>query len=160
MMLKKLILIVIVCFVTFGFQLGSCQTEDDRINVMSPDVKGNIVFFFKKGTTSDEILEFHRTVTGTPTSSSSGFSDLPGIMTSVRVIVNGFEGESINFQPSATEEEKAFVKKRVSESPLIYKVYENVVPNEINDLPGEKKAEPNKTPDTRPAKEPKNSNGQ
>ena len=102
---------------------------------MSPAVGGELVFFFKKGTTSDEIFQFGRTVTGIPNpNNNTGFADLPGIMTGVRIIVNGFEGESINFQPDATEEQKAFVKKRVVESPLIYKVYENVVPNEIKDL--------------------------
>lgn len=134
MILKKVILIGIICFASFGFQLRSCQPQDNRINVMSPDVNAKLVFFFKKGTTSDEILEFHRTVTGIPAQSNSGFSDLPGIMTSVRIIVSDFEGEAINFQPSATEEEKAFIRKRVSESPLVYKVYENIVPNEIKDL--------------------------
>ena len=52
----------------------------------------------------------------------------------VRVVINGYVGEALNFQPDATEEQKAFVKKRVSDSPLIYKVYENVVPNRIRDL--------------------------
>ena len=84
--------------------------------------------------TSDKILDFHRTVTGIPNANSSGYADLPGIMTGVRVLVNGYEGESINFKPDTTDEQKAFVKKRVVESPLIYKVYENVVPNEIADL--------------------------
>jgi hypothetical protein len=102
---------------------------------MSPDVVGELVYFFKKGTTSDEIFQFARTVTGIPNpNNNTGFSDLPGIMTGVRVIVSGYEGESINFQPDATEEQKAFVKKRVSESPLVYKVYENVVPAKIKDL--------------------------
>jgi hypothetical protein len=120
----------------FGLQLSCNQRKpaDDVIIEMSPDVNGNLVFFFKKGTSSDEILEFGRTVTGIPTPNSSGFSDLPGIMSGVRVIVNDFEGESINFKPNATEEQRAFVKKRVLESPIVYKVYENVVPSKIKDL--------------------------
>jgi len=135
MTFKKLILIVMICFVSFGFQLRGCQPQDDRINVMSPDVGGELVFFFKKGTTSDEIFQFGRTVTGIPDpNNNTGFSDLPGIMTGVRVIVNGYEREAINFKPNATKEQKAFVKKRISESPLIYKVYENVVSNKIKDL--------------------------
>ncbi len=73
--------------------------------------------------------------TGIPNpNNNTGFADLPGIMTGARIIVNGFEGESINFKPNATEEQKALIKKRVSESPLIYKVYENVVPNQIKNL--------------------------
>ncbi len=130
------IIIVVFAFVSIFVLLPSCSQKsrvDDRINIMSPDVNGSFVFFFKKETTSDEILEFHRTVTGTPFG-SSGFSNLPGIMTGVKIRLNGFEGETINFQPNATEAEKAFVKKRVSESPLVYKVYENVIPSQIKDL--------------------------
>ena len=102
---------------------------------MSPDVNGNLVVFFKKETTSDEIFEFGRTVIGIPSpNSNTGYSSHPGMMTVVRVIVNGFEGESINFKPNATEEQRAFVKKRILESPIVYKVYENVVPSRIKDL--------------------------
>ena len=134
-MIKKLILIVTICFVSFGFQLRGCKSQDDRINVMSPDVGAELVFFFKKGTTSDEIFQFGRTIIGIPNpNNNTGYSSLPGMMTVVRVIVNGYEGEAINFQPDATKEQKAFVKKRVSESPLVYKVYENIVPDEIKDL--------------------------
>lgn len=133
-MIKKLILIVTICFVSFGFQVRSCQPQDDRIIHMSPDVHAEVVLFFKKGTTSDEIFEFQRTVIGIPNANSSGYSSLPGMMSVVKVEVNGFEGEAINFKPNATEEQKAFVKKRVTESPVVYKVYENVVPNEIKDL--------------------------
>ncbi len=101
---------------------------------MSPDVNGNLVFFFKKGTSDEQIFEFQRTVIGIPNQNSSGYASLPGMMTVVKVIVNGYDGESINFKPNATEEQKAFVKKRVSESPLVYKIYENVVPSRIKDL--------------------------
>lgn len=145
-MIKKIILIVTICFTSFGFQLRGCQPQDYRINVMSPDVKAELVFFFKKGTDWKEILEFQRTVTGIPNQNGSGFSDLPGIMTGVKIDINGFEGEAINYQPSATEEQKAFVKKRVSESPLVYRVYENVIPNQIKDLPSQSQ-ETNSVPD-------------
>lgn len=142
-MINKLILILTICFGCFGCA-HSCQAQqDDRIIHMSPDVPAELVFFFKKETTWKEILEFQRTVTGIPNPNGTGFSDLPGIMSGVKIDRDGFEGEAINFQPDATDEEKAFVKKRVSESPLVYKIYENVVPNQINDLnPNSKRVQP------------------
>lgn len=130
-MVKKLVLVLTICFGCFGCARAQ---EDDRLIEMSPDVRAELVFFFKKGTDWKDILEFHRTVIGIPAPNGTGFSSLPGMMTTVKVNVGGFEGEAINFQPSATEEEIAFVKKRVSESPLVYKIYENVIPNEITDL--------------------------
>jgi hypothetical protein len=101
---------------------------------MGPDVPAALVYFFKKETTDDQIFEFQRTVVGIPDSKGSGYWSLPGMGSTVRIEVSGYVGEAINFQPNATEEQKAFVKKRVVESPLIYKVYENVIPNRINDL--------------------------
>ena len=78
------------------------------------------------------------------------------MMSVVKVDVDGFEGEAINFQPDATDEEKAFVKKRVSDSPFVYKIYENVIPNEITDLnPGRKEVQPSNKVSEPPPRKPK-----
>jgi hypothetical protein len=120
--------------ICFGF-LGCARVEqDDRTVVMSPDVPAELVYFFKKGTGWKEILEFQRTVIGIPSPDGAGSSSLPGMGTVVKIDVDGFEGEAINFFPAATEDQKTFVKKRVSDSPLVYKVYEDVIPNQITDL--------------------------
>jgi hypothetical protein len=157
-MFIKLNLFIVVCISTFGFQTQSCRpTENDRINRMGPDVHAELVFFFKKGVSADEIFEFQRTVIGIPNEKNSGYASLPGMMTTVAIEINGYDGEAINFKPNATEEQKAFVKKRVVESPLIYRVYENVVPDEIKDLPNAKdmeKVNSDRTPDARPTREP------
>ena len=153
-MMKKLILTIAICFVSIGLA-SSCQAQrDERINVMSPDVPAELVFFFKKETDWKEILEFNRTVIGIPAPNGTGYSSLPGMMTKVKIDVDGFEGEAINFQPDASDEEKAFVKKRVQGSPLVYKIYENVVPREISDLnPDRKTAQPsNKVSEPSPRK--------
>ncbi len=122
-MTRAIIVVFAIVFV-FGLQLSCSQRNeiDNRINVMSPDVGGNLVFFFKRETTPDEIFQFQRTVIGIPQPNGTGYASLPGMMTVVAIRINGFDGESLNFQPDATEEEKAFIKKRISESLLIYKV--------------------------------------
>ena len=144
--MRKLVLIIGVCFFSFGFQLQGCQAqqqEDVRINEMSPEAPAELVVFFKKETDWKQILEFDRTVLAAP-----------GIMTVVKVDLDGFEGKAINFQPDATKEEKGFLKKRVLESPLVYKIYENVIPNEITDLnPDRKTVQPsNKVSEPSPRK--------
>jgi hypothetical protein len=133
MMIKNLLLIFSICFL-FGCAQSCRAQEDDGIVEMSPDVHAELVFFFKKGTDWKKVLEFERTVIGIPAPDGTGYSSLPGMMSVVKINIDDFEGEAINFQSSATKEEKAFVKKRVSDSPLVYKIYENVVPNEITDL--------------------------
>lgn len=153
-MIKKLLLIFTICFGCFGCA-QSCQAQrDDRINVMGPDVRAELVLFFNRDVDWKEILEFNRTVIGIPGPNGTDYSSLPGMMTKVKIDRDGFEGEAINFQPDATDDEKAFVKKRVSESPLVYKIYENVVPNQINDLnPNSKRVPPsNKVTAPSPAK--------
>lgn len=100
---------------------------------MDPNFEWDLVFFFKKDTTSNEIMEFERTVTSIP-HGKTGYADLPGIMSGVAIRLNGFDGEALQFKPNASDEEKAIVKKRVSESPLVYKIYEHVTPVRITDL--------------------------
>ncbi len=64
--MSRIIIVVFAITSIFGLQLSCNQGNraDDRINVMSPEVGAELVFFFKKGTTSDEIFQFGRTVTG------------------------------------------------------------------------------------------------
>ena len=153
-MIKKLLLIFTICFGCFGCA-QSCQAQqDDRKIDMSPDARAELVLFFKRETDWKEILEFNRTVIGNPAPNGNGFSSLPGMMSVVKIDIDGFEGEAINFQPDASDEEKAFVRKRVLDSPLVYKIYENVVPSEITDLnPNRKTVQPsNKVSEPSPRK--------
>lgn len=111
----------------------SCQAQDENeaINEMGPDVRSELVYFFKKGTDWKEILEFNRTVISDPAPNGTGFSSLPGIMTVVKIEIQGYEGGAINFQPDSTDDEKALVKRRVSDSKIVFRHFENVIPNEI-----------------------------
>jgi hypothetical protein len=131
--MKKLILILTV--LSFG-SLNNCRAQEDRVNKMGPDTHADVVVFFKKDTDWKQILEFHRTVIGEPAEKGTGYNILSGIMTVTRVMIAGYEGEAINFQPDATEEQRAYVKKRITESPLVFRVYENVIPDRITDLVG------------------------
>ncbi len=157
-MFSKLGLLIVICLFTLGFQTQSCRSEEnDRVNRMGPEVQAELVFFFKKEVSRDEISEFQRTVIGIPNEKNSGYASLPGMMTVAAIEISGYDGEAINFKPNATEEQKAFVKKRIVDSALIFRVYENVVPEEIKDLPGSKdreKVDPNRTPDARPTRIP------
>jgi hypothetical protein len=133
-MFKKLILTAIISLLSSGFQVKSCQSQDEEMIRMGSDVKTSLVIFFKKETSSDEIYKFVTTVIANSEPNGTGNTSLPAIVSVVRIIVNDFQGQAIEFKANATDEQKSFVKKRVLESPIVYKVYENVVPDEIKDL--------------------------
>ena len=101
---------------------------------MGPEVAASLVIFFKKEATGDQIYEFGRTVTGIPDKKGSGYWFLPGMASRVGVDINDYKGVAVVYTANATEEEKAFIEKRVSKSPIVYKIYKNVVPNDIKDL--------------------------
>ncbi|HEV7700805.1 MAG TPA: hypothetical protein VGO43_11295 [Pyrinomonadaceae bacterium] len=124
-----------IALLLFGLVLANCQTPSERINRMGPDERADLLIVFKKGTSAEEILNFDRTVTGIPNEHSSGYADLPAIMTGAGVQVNGYDGVAINYKPDATLAEKELIERRVHESPIVLRAYSGVVPNGIHDLP-------------------------
>ncbi len=117
-----------------AWALVACTVTEEASNVMikiGPDEPADLVYLFKEGTTPEQILEFQRTVVGIPNDKGSGSASLPGTMSKVAVRVRGHDAEAVRFKPNAMPEEKAFYKSRVSESNLIYEVYEHVVPSRI-----------------------------
>lgn len=98
---------------------------------MGPDVSADVAYLFKQDVKWDEILEFERSVLGKPQASRTSFQSHPSTMSMVTVTVRGHESHAVIFKPTATDDEKADFKRRVIESPLIYAVYENVIPSRI-----------------------------
>lgn len=124
------LVIAFACAVMFT----ACYDTRGSSNIMikmGPDVSADIVYLFKENVSWDEILEFERSVVGTPQESPTRFMSHPSIMSMVAVRVRGHESHAVNFKPRATDDEKADYKRRVIESPLIYAVYENVIPSRI-----------------------------
>ena len=120
-----------------AWSLAACSDIDEASNVMvkiGPDEPADLVYLFEEGTTPEQIFEFQRTVVGIPNEKSSGYASLAGEMSSVAVRVRGHDAEAVRFQPNATLQEKTFYKKRLSESSLIYQVFENVIPSRITAL--------------------------
>jgi hypothetical protein len=53
-------------------------------------------------------------------------------------IVDGYEGGIINFQSTATPEQKTALENEIRASPLVLQVYRDVIPDTIHD-PGANK---------------------
>lgn len=123
MKIKLLISIVLLAF------LFSChQQVNDEMIYFGPDQKVPIVFYFKKGTTNEEINYFLDNVLGSQRSDGKGKELLKGIQGQFMVRTQDYQGYALD---RIDENERENILKAINSSPLIYKVFENVVPNEI-----------------------------
>ncbi|HEX8249047.1 MAG TPA: hypothetical protein VF599_12790 [Pyrinomonadaceae bacterium] len=112
--------------------LFSCRQQvNDEWIVSNPDLKVSIVFYFKKGTTNDEINYFHDNVVGRQRDDGRGTDFLDGMQVKFQVRNQDYEGYAIDLRKNVTQEERENILQAINSSPLIYKVFENVVPNEI-----------------------------
>jgi hypothetical protein len=98
---------------------------------MDAGTKANLVVVFRGETTDDQIMEFHRSVTGSPSQTGSGYRDLPGIMTAVRIQIQGHEAEAYVYKPDITQEQKALIETRIRASPIVQQTFTDVVPNSV-----------------------------
>lgn len=97
-----------------------------------PDVKADLVVFFKTNTTADQMYTFVNETIGDRT--EHGYKSLPGMRSTLLVSVDGHQGYAITFFPEATEAQRRYVRSRIAASSLVFKVMENVAPDEIKTL--------------------------
>lgn len=118
--------------VFFPALLAGCANRvyDDRMIKYSPDRTADIVYYFKKGTTNAQLNEFINKTLGVP-HPGGGYSSLPGFQGHIYVITQGYEGYAITLRENVTDEQRQRILSLLKESPLIFQVFENVVPNEI-----------------------------
>jgi hypothetical protein len=142
-MMKPIIVFSLIISL-LGFQFNSCdrskKSSDERVK-FGPDKFTSLVVFFKKEATREQIETFYKDVISAYRPNLKGY-DLPDGVALRYLIRNGdYEGVGITFSTDATPEQREQLKKAVKESPIVYRVYENVVPNEIKDLdqPGNEK---------------------
>jgi hypothetical protein len=104
-------------------------------DVAGPDQRSDLLAYFKKDATNEQIKDFWHTVIGTPGSTPDETRLLPG-MRGVMTIYNvqGYEGVAVDFWSTATQNERDAVKARVLASSIVFKVLEHTIPNEVTIL--------------------------
>jgi hypothetical protein len=130
--LSAAVLIVASSFVSFKVldAMGSVLYKHEQMVSIGPEVKADFVVFFKTDASHDEIERFSNEVLSNPT--ESGSWPLPGIRMISKVwAVEGHEGYAVNFFPSASAEQRQYVKSRVGSSVIVYRVVEDVIPADI-----------------------------
>jgi hypothetical protein len=120
-----------------AFQSNSCITNkksSDEMIKFGPDKFTSLVIFFRKEATREQIETFYNDVISVSRPELRGY-DLPeGVVLKYQIRNGGYEGVGITFSTDATPEQREKLKKAIESSPIIFRVYENVVPNEIKDL--------------------------
>jgi hypothetical protein len=107
----------------------SCYSTGPEVPI-GPDTKHDLLIFFKRDATHDQIENFYTEVLRYP--SGGEHYPLPGIKEELRVFpVDGYEAIAVKFFANATQTQREDIKSRVRASSLVHKVMENVVPQDI-----------------------------
>lgn len=115
-----------------AFGVNSCRRHEMEMESIGPDVKADLILFFKADTTADQIYTFVQETIGNRT--ERGHESLPGMRQTLLVSVDGHQGYAIRFFPGATDAQRQFVRSRIDGSPLVFKVFENAAPHDIKTL--------------------------
>jgi len=111
--------------------LGCGPNISDKMYYSGPDRESDIVFYFKKNTTNDQVNDFLNNKLSDPDPRPGGHWPKPGVADTFLVRTQDFEGYAITLTADVTDEQRQTILRVLNESPLIYKVFENVTPNEI-----------------------------
>ncbi len=133
----KFFLFLLVLSSSFLFQTPSCRQQEDApvVKWKGNNDRNDLVFLFRKGITYEQKEAFQNTILYKPRADGRGQDHQDGVVdTMVGTIKDDYEGGIVNFSQDATLEQRERLKKAIEASPIVYKVYENVVPSQIKDL--------------------------
>lgn len=103
---------------------------------IGPEVKADLVLFFNSGVTDEQINTFWKEVLSRPNPQGKGYDHRAGVGPISRVFpaVQGHEGISLSFFPSATQAQRDELEREVKSSPVVYRVLKNTAPIKIKKL--------------------------
>ncbi len=103
--------------------LGQVLYKHEQMVPIGPDTKHDLLIFFKRDTTHDQIESFYPELRSHST---------PGVRETLRVFpIDGYEAVAVKFFPDATQTEREGIRSKVRASPIVHKVMEHVVPQDI-----------------------------
>jgi len=122
---------LIIAFQSFLFTGCVGYPETPMEKWPGPDDRAEIVFFFKKDTTNDKINHFLNYEIGVPDPNGRGSDSMDGIRGLFVVYRQGYQGYALELLPNITPEQRRKILDVINNSPIIFRVYENVIPNEV-----------------------------
>jgi len=128
-------LTVFLCLAIVALLAVACARSDERMYPIGPEVTADLIVYFKSGVSQNQINDFWQNVLSYPDPNGRGYYHRPGVgMLGSVSTVEGHEGVSINFFSNATDAERADLRRRVNESPLVFTVLESVAPRDVETL--------------------------
>jgi hypothetical protein len=121
--------------ISLCLQLLSCGYPETPMEKLGgPNDKVELVFFYKKTASYEEKQFFENNILHENRQDGKGYYSREGVSGEFFVRNSDFEGYAIEFSTKATLQQRQNLKKAIEQSPIVYKVYEDVVPNQIKDL--------------------------
>ena len=131
----KQIALVAIFWSLFTVACPPTRNGDSDMRPVGPDVKADLLIYFKAGVTTTQINAFSKEVLSRPGPNGRGDSLPPGVRTFLRLSpVEGHDGIAITFFPSATKEQREELKRAVEPSPVVHKVLENLAPTNVKKI--------------------------
>jgi hypothetical protein len=139
---KRLLLSFFLCLLAV-----CCNAQDANKTIpIGPDAKADLLVYFRADATSNEIDEFLNEYILLPNPTGKGFRQPDGVKVFMRIFppVQGHEGIALRFFPDDLPEKKDKLKKAIENSPIIYKILEDVAPSDVKSFDTSMPAEPNR----------------
>lgn len=128
------------CCVSLGlvamllFQSGFCSRAPEREMTPIAIFEGDksLLIFFNKGISSNFPYEYSQNVLAVPREDGKGSTVLSGIeMNFALDPVDGHKGVGVKLRDNISDEDEAFIRKRVTESSGVFRVFHNVTPESV-----------------------------
>lgn len=112
----------------------SCSPPKPKYQeIFGPDVEVDFLVFFNTGTSNLAISDFWDHVLMKP--EKGGYQFREGIYSVGRsVFIEGHESVSVQLYREITASQREEIKSRILSSPIVYKVFENVIPSDIKNI--------------------------
>ena len=130
----------IVPIVLASLSLSSCVStrqapEQDEMIPFGPDVRADLVVYFKTGVTEEQIEYFWENVLSQPGPNGRGHYLRDGVRGILKLHpFEGHEGLAVTFHEAATPGRREDVTQDIESMPIVYKVLVNVAPEDVKKL--------------------------
>ncbi|MFN0140936.1 MAG: hypothetical protein ACKVQW_12735 [Pyrinomonadaceae bacterium] len=110
--------------------------RDSEMQKIGPDQWHSLVVYFESGITDEEISSFKHNALSKPRWDGRGEDLKEGIGMYIGLApsqAHGHRGFAITFYKNVTDEQRFAIKESIKSSELVYKVFEEIAPNDIKE---------------------------